>query len=288
MFPERAIVLDTESTGFSPASGDRMIEIAAIEIVHGTITGNTMYGVFWPQRSVPDRAAEVHGWTTAKLRGKPLFSTVAQQFADFFEGAELWAHNAPFDNRFLDAEMAKAGVRRSYALSCSMRLAKRQLPQLRSHKMADLATWAGHQWTGHAHTAMADTEALASVLLKLWPMGAPPERSAKAPKASTSKASPASTPTGAPKAPPIAAWTGSVAPANDPRISPITWTGPLFGQGSPWSPDEDARLRAAFLDGNGLLDLVQAHGRSPAALALRLERQGLIVPDHPYAGLRRR
>lgn len=127
MFPERAIVLDTESTGFSPASGDRMIEIAAIEIVHGTITGNTMYGVFWPQRSVPDRAAEVHGWTTAKLRGKPLFSTVAQQFADFFEGAELWAHNAPFDNR-LDAEMAKAGVRRSYALSCSMRLAKRQLP----------------------------------------------------------------------------------------------------------------------------------------------------------------
>lgn len=278
MFPERAVLLDTESTGFSPKSGDRMIEIAAIEVVRGHITGKTMYGVFWPQRSVPDRAAEVHGWTTAKLRGKPLFSTAARQFAEFFEGADLWAHNAPFDNRFLNAEMAHAGINRSFTMSCSLRLAKKHLPHLSSHKMADLAAWAGHTWTGRAHSAMADTEALATVLLKLWAMGQP-----------TSTPKPVTAPPKGPKTTSaVALWDGPVAPAHDPRIAPISWTGALSGQGTSWSTDEDMRLRTSFLDGANLTDLVHQHGRSPAALALRLERQGLIVPNHPYAGLRRR
>lgn len=273
---KRTVVLDTETTGFSPASGDRLIEIAAVELVDRRPTGRRLHGLFWPQRSVPTQASAVHGWTTEKLRGKPLFSSQAAEIAELLDGAELWAHSAAFDARFLNAEMERAGMGRQYTLSCSMKLAKKTVRHLPNHKLATLANWAGHTWTGRAHGAMADTLALVDVLGKLWDTHtpAPPPTPARA----------ANTPPAAQLAP----WTGSVAPGHDPRLAKLAWTGGLPNQGARWSAQEDAQLRAGFLDGDGLRELVARHGRSPAALALRLQRQGLVADDHPYAAQQRR
>jgi DNA polymerase III subunit epsilon len=284
---QRTVVFDTESTGFSPQNGDRLIELAAIELVDWRPTGRTIHGLYWPQRQVPKAASDVHGWTTEKLRGKPLFQSHAAEIAAFFEGAELWAHNAAFDRKFLNTEMGKAGHFDAWEVSCSLQLARQRLKD-HSHKLVDLARWAGHTWTGAAHGAMADTRALVDVLLKLRQLPAPqaPAKKTKAtglatPGPAQRAAAPARTTPSA-----LAPWTGPVAPANDPRVARVDWSGHPFAQGKPWGTDEDALLRTAFLDGANLLELARTHGRTPAALALRLERQGLVAAGHPYAQTR--
>lgn len=281
MAPTRTVVLDTETTGFSPASGDRLVELAMVELANGAPTGRRMHSLYWPQRQVPDRAAQVHGWTTAKLRGKPLFSSQAQAVADFLDGAEGWAHNAAFDARFLNAELERAGILRHYPLSCSCKLAKKVLPGQPNYKLDTLARWAGHTWTGRAHGAMADTLALVDVLGKLW-------TTQPAPRAPARVQAPARAATPTPSASPLPAWTGPVAPGNDPRIQPISTPHSLPRQGARWNAEEDALLRATFLDGANLRELVAAMGRSPGALVLRLAHQGLVAPDHPYAHMARR
>lgn len=279
----RTVVFDTESTGFSPQNGDRLIELAAVELVDWRPTGRTLYGLYWPQRQVPQAAAAVHGWTTEKLRGKPLFSSHAAEVEDFFGDAELWAHNAAFDRKFLNAEMAKAGRMDDWEVSCSLQMARRKLKG-QSHKLADLVAWAGHRWTGKAHSAMADTHALVDVLLKLRTVPDPtPVSKAKPAKAAPTSAPSTSAPTGATV---LAPWTGPIAPAHDPRVARVDWSGHPFAQGKPWSVDEDTRLRTAFVEGGNLLELASSHGRTPAALALRLERQGLVAAGHPYAQTR--
>lgn len=291
----RHVVLDTESTGFSPDKGDRLIEFGALELIDGRPTGRTVHGVYWPERAVPSQAAQVHGWTTERLRGKPLFRSHAADVAGFLDGATLWAHNAAFDAKFLRHEMARAGQRADWTLSCSLLLA-RSLYGKGSYKLADLAARAGHRWTGAAHGAMADVRALVDVLLMLQDDAA--TRPSAAPAAAPSKRAPrAAPPVGAPDtatpqatkpapAPPLESWTGPKVPAHDPRLAPAqTLDVHPFAQGKPWTRDEDALLRARFLEGGTLRDLARAHGRSPAALALRLEKQGLIAANHAYANL---
>ena len=278
MIPERAIVIDTESTGFSPNSGDRLVEFAALELRRGVPTGARLHSLFWPQRAVPPQAAAIHGWTTERLRGKPLFADKAEEIADFLAGAELWAHSAPFDTRFLNAEMERAGLKAGWKISCSLKLAKTRLPHLSSHKLSALTSWAGHTWTGRAHTAMADTEALACVLTRLWDMPDTGRVKAKPAVGAVAPAARAS----------LAPWTGAVVPGHDPRLAAQPWRGLLPRQGKPWSGEEDLLLRSQFLEGATLNELASHMGRSPAALALRLERQGVIAPDHPYAFTRKR
>lgn len=291
----RHVVLDTESTGFSPDKGDRLIEFGALELIDGRPTGRTVHGVYWPERAVPSQAAQVHGWTTERLRGKPLFRSHASDVASFLDGATLWAHNAAFDAKFLRHEMARAGQRADWTLSCSLLLA-RSLYGKGSYKLADLAARARHQWTGAAHGAMADVRALVDVLLMLQEDAAtrPPaptatSRARATPRDTTPARAPhAAAPPAAktPTLPPLEPWTGPKVPAHDPRLAPAqTLDVHPFAQGKPWTRDEDLLLRARFLEGATLRDLARAHGRSPAALALRLEKQGLIAPNHAYANL---
>lgn len=285
----RHVVLDTESTGFSPDKGDRLIEFGALELLDGRPTGRTVHGVYWPERAVPAQAAQVHGWTTERLRGKPLFRSQAAEIAGFLDGATLWAHNAAFDSKFLRHEMARAGQRSDWTLSCSLLLARRVYGK-GSHKLADLAARARHTWTGAAHGAMADVRALVDVLRMLERDGArllaehghPTRPAPSTPRATTA---PRATAARA-KEPPLEPWTGPKAPASDPRIAPAqTLDVHPFAQGKPWTRDEDLFLRTRFLEGHTLRDLARAHGRSPAALALRLERQGLIAANHAYANV---
>ncbi|MBD1584319.1 DNA polymerase III subunit epsilon [Pseudoalteromonas sp. S16_S37] len=103
---KRQIVLDTETTGIDPKAGHRIIEIGCVELINRRLTGNNFHVYINPQREIEEEAIDVHGITNEFLRGKPLFSQIAQEFFDYIKGAELVIHNAPFDVGFMDNEFA--------------------------------------------------------------------------------------------------------------------------------------------------------------------------------------
>lgn len=103
----RQIILDTETTGLNPRTGDRLIEIGCVELLNRRLTGNNLHIYVNPERDSDPGALAVHGLTTEFLRDKPKFAEVVDQIRDFVKGAELIIHNAPFDLGFLDAEFAR-------------------------------------------------------------------------------------------------------------------------------------------------------------------------------------
>lgn len=105
----RSILFDTETTGLDPATGDRVIEVAALELVRDLPTGRHFHRFIDPERDIPEEATRVHGITRADLRGKPRFAEVADELLEFLGDGPLVAHNAPFDFGFLDAEFARLG-----------------------------------------------------------------------------------------------------------------------------------------------------------------------------------
>jgi DNA polymerase III subunit epsilon len=110
----RHIFFDTETTGKFPEKGDRLIEIGAVEYVDGVFTGNKFYALIDPERDIHPEATKVHGYTWAMLRGKPLFKDIAEPFLQFVAGAELFAHNADFDSRFVITELKALGGELSF------------------------------------------------------------------------------------------------------------------------------------------------------------------------------
>jgi len=105
----REIVLDTETTGLNPADGHRVLEIGAVEIVRQCATGAVFHALINPERDVPEDAVRVHGHTADFLRDKPVFAAVVDEFLAFVGDARLVIHNAEFDLRFLNAELARLG-----------------------------------------------------------------------------------------------------------------------------------------------------------------------------------
>jgi DNA polymerase-3 subunit epsilon len=105
----REIVLDTETTGLDPKSGDRLIEIGGIEIINRIPTGIEFHRFINPQRDVPLEAQRVHGITTESLIGKPLFREVVRDFLAFIGDDVLVIHNAQFDINFLNHELGLLG-----------------------------------------------------------------------------------------------------------------------------------------------------------------------------------
>jgi DNA polymerase-3 subunit epsilon len=103
----RSVLFDTETTGFDPLTGDRVIEIAAIELVNDLPTGPKFYALLDPERDIPSDSTRVHGITNSHVEGKPKFADVADDMLAFFGDAPLVAHNAPFDFNFLNAELAR-------------------------------------------------------------------------------------------------------------------------------------------------------------------------------------
>lgn len=102
----REIVLDTETTGFDPDEGHRIVEIGALELINHVATGKTFHEYINPQRDMPQGAFEVHGLSEEFLSDKPLFADVADAFLEFAGDAPLVIHNASFDMKFLNAELA--------------------------------------------------------------------------------------------------------------------------------------------------------------------------------------
>jgi DNA polymerase-3 subunit epsilon len=106
----REVVLDTETTGLDPADGHRVLEIGAVEIVHQSLTGNVFHVLINPERDVPQDAVRVHGHSSAVLKGKPVFASVVDDFLAFIGDSKLVIHNADFDMRFVNAELARLGL----------------------------------------------------------------------------------------------------------------------------------------------------------------------------------
>lgn len=106
----REIIFDTETTGFDPKKGDRMVEIGCIEMVNRVETGRTFHAYFNPERSMPAEAEAVHGLGDAFLADKPLFGELAGDLLEFLADSPLVAHNAGFDFSFLNAELELCGL----------------------------------------------------------------------------------------------------------------------------------------------------------------------------------
>ena len=105
----REIILDTETTGLDPATGDRIVEIGAVELLNHLPSGRTFHVYINPERDMPKEAEAVHGLSSVFLSDKPVFAAIAQDFLDFIGDATLIIHNASFDVGFLNAELGFLG-----------------------------------------------------------------------------------------------------------------------------------------------------------------------------------
>src|ERR1700724_2263883 len=106
----REIVLDTETTGLDPGNGHRIVEIGCVELLKFIPPGEIFHAYLDPGRDMPEEAFKVHGISAAFLAGKPVFADIAADFLKFAGGAKIIAHNAEFDMRFLNAELALLGI----------------------------------------------------------------------------------------------------------------------------------------------------------------------------------
>jgi DNA polymerase-3 subunit epsilon len=105
----REIVFDTETTGLSPLTGDRMVEIGCVELFNRVETGRTFHAYFNPGRPMPSGAEAVHGLSDAFLSDKPFFHDRAEELIEFLGDCPLVAHNASFDFGFLNHELGQCG-----------------------------------------------------------------------------------------------------------------------------------------------------------------------------------
>jgi ribonuclease HI/DNA polymerase-3 subunit epsilon len=163
----RQLILDTETTGFDPAQGDRIIEIGVLEMIERKLTGNKLHLYLNPQRPVGD-SVNVHGLTDEFLADKPLFASVAQQVSDFLQGAELIAHNANFDMNFLEAELKRCGLPAlagRVTVTDTLAMAKRKYPGQKNSLDALVKRCEIKPRDRHYHGALLDAEILADVYL---------------------------------------------------------------------------------------------------------------------------
>lgn len=105
----REIVFDTETTGLSFSSGDRLVEIGCIEMVNRVETGRHFHAYFHPERAMPAEAQRIHGLSDTFLSNKPRFHEKVDDLLDFLGDAKLVAHNATFDFGFLNGELTRIG-----------------------------------------------------------------------------------------------------------------------------------------------------------------------------------
>ena len=165
----REIVLDTETTGLDPDTGDRIVELGAVELLNHMPTGRVFHRYINPEREVPADAVMVHGLTTAFLADKPSFTAVAAEFIAFLGDARLIIHNAAFDMKFLNAELGWAGhggLPWARAVD-TLELARRRFPGAQNSLDALCRRFGVDNSGREKHGALLDSELLAEVYLEL-------------------------------------------------------------------------------------------------------------------------
>ncbi|MEZ5893534.1 MAG: DNA polymerase III subunit epsilon [Parvularculaceae bacterium] len=170
----RQIVFDLETTGFKFSEGHRIVEIGAIELVNGAVTGRSFHTYVNPQRDMPDGAYQVHGLSAAFLSDKPLFADekVAPAFLDFVADAQLIAHNGiSFDVPFMNAELGAAGLKLLDAANVvdTLHMARRKFPGAPASLDALCARFSIDTTTRekNGHGALLDSRLLAAVYIEL-------------------------------------------------------------------------------------------------------------------------
>ncbi|SFE16317.1 DNA polymerase-3 subunit epsilon [Sulfitobacter brevis] len=165
----REVVLDTETTGFDPESGDRIVEIGAVELMGHMATGKTYHQYINPERFMPDEAFQVHGLGDDFLRDKPKFAQIGQAFLDFIGDSKLIIHNAAFDIKFLNAELKWMGLPQipwAQALD-TLAIARSRFPGSPASLDALCRRFGIDNTSRTLHGALLDSEILAEVYLEL-------------------------------------------------------------------------------------------------------------------------
>lgn len=165
----REIVLDTETTGLDPANGHRIVEIGGVELFNAIPTGQTFHVYIDPEREMPAEAFEVHGLSLEFLTGKPLFSSISGGLLDFLGDAKIVAHNAEFDMRFLNAELARIDLEPigQHRIVDTLALARRKFPGASNSLDALCARFGVDASRRNRHGALLDAEILAEVYAEL-------------------------------------------------------------------------------------------------------------------------
>ena len=165
----REIVFDTETTGFEPSDGHRIVEIGCVELMDHFPTGKSFQAYLNPERLVPIESQRVHGLSDEFLRDKPLFSAVAEEFLAFIGDAPLVIHNASFDIKFINAELDRVGhkpIPLARAID-TIDIAKRKFPGARC-SLDELCRRFSVDLTARAkHGALLDAELTAQIYLEL-------------------------------------------------------------------------------------------------------------------------
>ena len=167
----RQIFLDTETTGLSADSGDRIVEIGCVELFNRRLTGNNLHFYLFSGRESHEEAFKVHGISSEFLKDKPKFEAVADDLLSYLEGAEVIIHNAPFDLGFLNMELALIGRPALHQFVASvtdtLQMAKELFPGKRNSLDA-LCARLGVDNSGRTlHGALLDAELLADVYINL-------------------------------------------------------------------------------------------------------------------------
>jgi DNA polymerase-3 subunit epsilon len=166
----RAVLFDTETTGLDPATGDRVIEVAALELINDLPTGQFFHALIHPERDVPEEVTRIHGFRLSDLEGKPKFAEIAVDLVAFFgEDARLIAHNAPFDFGFLNHEFGRLGMPRLHSdrMIDTLMLAKARFPGMPNSLDALCRRFAIDLSQRTTHNALLDCRLLADVYVEL-------------------------------------------------------------------------------------------------------------------------
>ena len=165
----REIVLDTETTGLDPGTGDKIVEIGAVELWNHLPTGKTFHKYLNPERNMPEEAQAVHGLTEDFLRDKPLFSQIVDDFLRFIKDSKLIIHNASFDMKFINAELElakKSKLSGDIAID-TLSIARKKFPGSPASLDALCRRFNIDNSARTLHGALLDSEILAEVYLEL-------------------------------------------------------------------------------------------------------------------------
>lgn len=165
----REIVLDTETTGFDPLSGHRIVEIGCVELMNHLPTGERYHVYINPERDMPEEAFKVHGLSEQFLSDKPVFAEIVADFREFLGDAVLVIHNAEFDMRFINAEFARLGFP-ALPMSRSIdtvAMARKKFPGAQANLDALCRRFEIDNSNRTLHGALLDAELLAEVYLQL-------------------------------------------------------------------------------------------------------------------------
>lgn len=165
---KRQFALDIETTGLSPGEGHRIVEIAAIELLDGAVTGYYFHHRLNPECEIEEKVSSIIGWTWDMLKSEPRFAEVAGEFMEFIAGAELILHHAPFDLGFLNAELSLSGLPElTNPVIDTLEMARKLHPAQKNHLNALCKRYSIDQTHPEWHGLLLDVKAIADVYLAM-------------------------------------------------------------------------------------------------------------------------